>query len=178
MKIKVRRKLPLAIGGLLLLLILLTSTSFFPNRSIFYLNLTGSEPIGIYRVVPPDTLQDGDMVVMHVPEPMHSYVYGRGWLPKGQSILKTVYAVPGETYSISDTEILVKGNYVGPIFAADRKGLPLPILRGSFIVQEDHFLPIASRMPNSFDGRYFGEVSTQLIIAKVVPLLLFPEGLF
>lgn len=173
MKIKIRSRPMFYTGIALLFLPLLFMCNF---ETGLYINVTASEPIGIYRAVSYQELKYGDYVVFDVPDSA-AIAVERGWMREGQRMLKKVYALPGDTYQITDEEILVKGSTAGPVFDRDREGEALPKLRGDFTVRADYFLPIASRKPNSFDGRYFGDVPQSLIIKKVEPILLIPEGI-
>lgn len=112
---------------------------------------------------------------MTVPVKAQSYIYGRGWLPEGWGLLKTVGAIPDDTYCITGKELTVDGAFVGPVFESDSKGLPLPRLRGCRKVEVDHFLPVATHIKQSFDGRYFGTVSNSEIKALAVPVFTFKE---
>lgn len=115
---------------------------------------------------------------MKVPEDMKQYCYERGWMKKNEPLLKTVYALPGESYQITDNEIFVNNVKVGQVSKTDLKGLPLPQKKGEYIIAPGNFLPLATDKENSFDGRYFGDVSTELIISKVIPILLIPEWFY
>jgi len=138
---------------------------------LFYINLTASEPRGVYRIVPLDgELKRGDRVFFEVPEAARPYVFGRQWLSPGALLLKEVGALPGDEYQINDTAFLINDVYIGPVSAVDRHGQPLPRLRGFFRVPDGYFLPISQHIENSFDGRYFGVVSTGLIRGKAVPV--------
>ena len=144
--------------------------------ALMYFNSSPSLPIGFYMKVSDETpLKRGDLVILKVPEEMRQYVYERSWLKEGSPLLKIVYAIPGDTYLINSEAIFVNGKYVGGILKEDGSGWPLPRTRGSFTVRDGCFLPIAARFQHSFDGRYFGQVSQSLIIARVKPLLIFPE---
>ena len=140
----------------------------------FFLNLTGSEPRGIYLERPFDgTLHRGDLVFMKCPPGFEKFIYGRKWLPYGWPLLKTVRGIPGDGYCVSETDVSVEGKRFGPVFSFDRQGQPLPVLRGCWRVPPRHFLPIATGLDNSFDGRYFGAVPDSLIIGKAVPVISF-----
>jgi conjugative transfer signal peptidase TraF len=174
MKYRIRNSTPLKIvfglflfiGGIQLLL-------YAPGCRLF-LNLTGSEPRGIYLKRPFDgTLHRGDLVFMKCPPAYEKFVYGRKWLPKGWPLLKTVRGIPGDSFCVSETEVLVEGRRFGPVFRIDRQGLPLPVIRGCRTVPECHFLPIATGLENSFDGRYFGAVPDSLIIGRAMPIISF-----
>ncbi len=140
----------------------------------YYLNLSRSMPLGVYKFIPFNgDLKVEDLVIFDVPQQARPYVYGRGWLPKGWLLIKKVGALPGEKVTITNDSIKIRDVYVGPVFETDTEGKPLPRLRGSFIIPENHFLPIATYIQNSFDGRYFGPVSKTLIRGKAIPIVTF-----
>lgn len=149
----------------------------FKATTLLYWNHTASEPIGLYLAVE-DVIQTGDKVIMRVPNDMKSYCYERGWMKENEMMLKTAYALAGETYQITDTEIFVNQKKVGEVAKTDLKGLPLPQRKGEYVIAPGNFLPLATHQSNSFDGRYYGDVPTDLIVTKVVPIILIPEGLF
>ena len=140
----------------------------------FWLNLTDSEPIGLYRVYPADReIRRGDLIVMAVPPEFHQYVYGRGWLPEGWSLFKHVGAVPGDTYCVTGSWLTVNGKPVGPVYSIDEEGHPLPQLHGCRRVPDGHFLPVATRIKRSFDGRYMGAVKLSTIKGTATPIVTF-----
>jgi len=142
----------------------------------FWLNLSSSEPLGLYRMEPCNkALRRGEIVIMECPRGYEAYLYGRKWLPHGWPLFKTVGATPGDTYCVTDTMLSINGIPIGPIFLADSQGLPLPVKRGCRTVPQNRFLPVATGLNNSFDGRYFGDVSESLVIGKAIPLLTFPQ---
>lgn len=141
-----------------------------------YLNLSNSEPWGIYRLSPFDGhFIRGELVIMEVPVQARPYVYGRGWLPEGGLLLKSIGAVPGDQVMIASDGILINQQYSGPVYNQDSQGKPLPELRGSFRIQPGYFLPLATAIPNSFDGRYFGPVPLRMILGKAKPILIFKK---
>lgn len=140
----------------------------------FYLNLSNSEPQGIYRLIPLDShLKKGDLIIMKVPVQARPYVYGRGWLPNGWLLLKNVGAMTGDQVTITNDKILINQKDTGPVFQHDHQGRPLPEIRGSFRIQPGYFLPLATAVPNSFDGRYFGPVPLRVIVGEAKPFLIF-----
>ena len=145
-----------------------------PSSRRFILNLTGSEPRGIYFLKPFDgALHRGDLVFMKCPPGYEKFIYGRKWLPNGWPLLKTVRGIPGDGFCISEMDVSVEGKRLGPVYSYDRQGLPLPVLRGCRRVPAKHFLPIATGLENSFDGRYFGAVPESLITGKAELIISF-----
>jgi conjugative transfer signal peptidase TraF len=173
------RKPPIIIG---LIFLALFGIRLGIREPVFYLNLSSSEPIGLYWVVTTRAetarlrrgqLTQGDLVVLAPPPNAWPYVYGRGWLSRDSLLLKTVGALPGDQVDITDRAIYINQCYIGPIKERDRAGLPLPKLRGQIVIPAKHFLPLAVRIPNSFDGRYFGPVPTNLVKHVVRPVLVW-----
>uniref|UniRef100_C6DZ96 Conjugal transfer protein TraF n=1 Tax=Geobacter sp. (strain M21) TaxID=443144 RepID=C6DZ96_GEOSM len=141
-------------------------------RGEFWLNLTDSEPIGLYRVHQVDReIRRGEMIVMEVPSEFRPYVYGRGWLPEGWALFKHVGAVAGDVYCVVESWLIVNGKPVGPVYLVDEEGRPLPQLKGCKEIPEGYFLPVATRIPRSFDGRYMGPVHLALIQGVARPIL-------
>ena len=133
----------------------------------FYLNLTLSEPRGIYQKIPFNgILKKGDLVIFQPPQAAKPYLYERKWSRPGTPLLKNVAALSGDTYQINEKAIFINEHYLGPIYHYDLQGLPLPKLRGSFTVKAGCFLPLSTYAKNSFDGRYFGEVAIKKILSK------------
>ena len=139
----------------------------------YYLNVSHSVPLGIYRVIPSQNIGIGDMVVFDPPEKARSYVYDRRWLPNNWSLIKYVGATEGDTYAIVDGTFTINNKYVGLVSERDSNGKALPYNGGRFKVDPDTFLPVSTHISNSFDGRYFGTVPLSAIRAKLKPLWTF-----
>lgn len=145
-------------------------------KTPLYLNLTPSEKLGIYLLTPLKTNpMPGDLVLFAVPNQAKPYILGRGWMKEGGMLLKHIGAVKGDKVLIDEESIFINGKYIGPVSQNDSKGLPLPKLRGEFKIKPDHFLPIATNIPNSFDGRYFGPVPYKLIKGEAIPIFLWKQ---
>lgn len=169
-----QRRLPLVLTGAVVFLLLGIQVLNLHYQPILYLNLTHSEPQGIYRLEPfHGSLQVNELVVLDPPENARPYIYGRRWLREGWPLLKGVGALPGDRYCISDTAISINGRVVGPVSGKDSQGRPLPKLRGRFVVEKGYFLPLSTYIRNSFDGRYFGAVPVSCIRGKAIPVLTF-----
>lgn len=138
----------------------------------FYLNVSSSMPKGIYKVIPCKEFKKGDFVIFDVPKIAQPYIYGRKWLPNNWPLIKTVGALPNDQVVITEKSIFINNQYIGKIFEKDHQGKPLPILRGSFKIPDNNWLPIATYIQNSFDGRYFGPIPFNLIRGKAIPILI------
>lgn len=160
------------VAALLLLLFLHMVSSLLGKR--LWLNLTRSEPLGLYRMEKLDgEVRRGDMVFMSIPSEFRTYVYGRKWLPRGWPLLKHVGAVSGDVFCCQASTFSINGVPIGPVYHADSDGLPLPHLEGCGQVPVGHFLPVATGIKTSFDGRYMGPVSQSEIKGLARPILVF-----
>jgi conjugative transfer signal peptidase TraF len=152
-------------------LVLYFVSNFIDAKKFFYINSTASEPIGIYWVVPPATIQKGDYVIFSIPREAEQYVYGRSWAPIGMPLLKNVGAIEGDRYTLTEDAFSINGQRIGPIAVEDSEGLPLPHLgKGEHVVAGGKFLATSSYNDRSFDSRYMGEIPIENIKAKVVPV--------
>ena len=138
----------------------------------YYLNISPSVPLGIYRLTSPVNLTVGDLVVFDPPEGAHSYIYGRRWLPEGWPLIKYIGALQGGTYSLKDDSLFVNNRYIGPVYDQDDEGSTLPKITGTHTVEPGMFLPV-SPYSRSFDGRYFGTIPVNSIKGKASPLWLY-----
>jgi len=135
----------------------------------YYLNLSPSVPLGVYRIAPPATLAAGDLVVFDPPEGTQPYIYGRRWLPDGWPLIKYVGALAGETFSVEGASFYINNRYIGTVYDRDDEGRTLPKITGTHTVEPGMFLPV-SPYSRSFDGRYFGTVPVNSIKGKASPL--------
>jgi len=154
---------------LLLILVLQLSYSFWGR--LFWVNMTESEPRGLYRLQGlTGSISRGDLVLMEIPAPYHGYVYGRHWIPNGWPLIKHVGAVAGDTFCVDDSGFTVNGVRLGPVFRIDQEGLPLPRIEGCQTVPVGSFLPVALGTERSFDGRYLGPVAVSYIRGRLSPV--------
>lgn len=137
-------------------------------------NTSPSMPSGIYWIAH-DTasVERGSVVLFAPPDGVRELIYGRGWLPEGMPLLKTVGGISGDTYCVRDGRFVVASNDVGPVFARDSQGLPLPQIVGCRRVDAGEFLPVASTLDRSFDGRYFGAVAVRNVLGVGRALVTF-----
>lgn len=157
------------VAVLLCLALMQITTTTLPKS--YWLNLTGSEPPGLYRMEKGrGEIRRGDLVLMDIPEEFHRYVYGRGWIPEGWPLIKHVGGVAGDLFCVAGSSFAVNGAEVGPVFSMDEEGLPLPHLSGCQRIPADRFLPVAVRIERSFDGRYMGPVEIDRIRGKLTPI--------
>ena len=141
---------------------------------IFYLNVSGSLPPGLYMRVPRENICDGDYIIYEPPPEVKAIIVRNGWGDGKHDFLKKVGATSGEKYSVNPETLNfeIEGKYIGKVFEKDNVGNELPKMRGNFEVPKDCVLPIATS-ERSFDGRYSGVISNEKIKAKVMPIFTF-----
>lgn len=170
---------PRALKGITLTLFFLAllqlAASSQGSHKRYWLNLSDSVPMGLYRLEKfHGEAKLGELVVMNVPHQSLPYIYGRGWLPEGWMLFKQVGGIPGDTVCVFDFYFTINGMEQGPVYSTDHEGLLLPRLRGCRKVPAGHFFPVATGKENSFDGRYMGPVEVSAIAGVANPLFTVP----
>ena len=146
----------------------------------FLLQMTDSEPKGIYRLRPlPDVLWPGILVTLDVPSSVGEWIFEQGWLPrrwngKAPVLVKPVAGLPGDAYCVRDAGVWVNGVWRGPVYR-ELGGVVLPQLRGCWVVAKDQVLLLNTRVNNSLDSRYFGVVQRAALQRWAVPLWTWGE---
>jgi conjugative transfer signal peptidase TraF len=140
------------------------------------LNLTGSLPIGLYRVSHAAPVREA-IVLACLPPAVAAFARARGYVPNGGQcpggvlpVGKPILAISGDTVTLTPTGLLVNGTPVpnSRALAADRQGRPLPGLTvGRYVVRPGTVWIVSSYSRFSFDSRYFGAVETGQIRANV-----------
>jgi conjugative transfer signal peptidase TraF len=137
-------------------------------------NVSPSMPIGVYWITRGTaSVAHGSIVWFVPPERVQALIYGRGWLPNGTLLLKTVGGLAGDTYCVRNGRFVVDGVDGGPVFLLDSQGLPVPQIVGCRRVGEGEFLPVATILARSFDGRYMGAVPLQNVLGTARALVTF-----
>ncbi len=169
MKIRTKTPLKVAITSILILVGLKVFFCLFPLPIV--LSLSASMPRGFYLIVPVKALRRESAVAFPIPQTIYQALQGREWLKKDAPLLKPIGALPGDSVCVHDHEITINGMSRGAVFKSDYQGLPLPRLRGCFVVSPNAFFPLSTHTARSFDGRYFGEMSQSELIGEAVPIL-------
>lgn len=146
----------------------------------FRINLTPSEPIGLWRILPLDRQTVvGDVVFVCLPRSaLVDEARSRGYLRRGlcasgyAPLIKTVMAVAGQQVEIIRT-VRIDGEEIphSVLTRSDGMGRPLIAARGERIPPGHVFLH--SPFPGSWDSRYFGTVPTASILGLAQEVLTF-----
>jgi conjugative transfer signal peptidase TraF len=165
----------LAVATLSFLLVVLASL-----LGGFRLNMTPSEPIGLWRILPLDRDPGvDDMVFVCLPRSaLVDEARSRGYLRRGlcasgyAPLIKKVVAVAGQEVEIIRT-VRIDGEEIprSVLVRVDGMGRPLLAARDEQVPPSHVFLH--SPFPGSWDSRYFGSVPTSSIVGLAQEVLTF-----
>lgn len=146
----------------------------------YRLNLTPSEPLGLWRIEKPDRpVKAGDLVFICSPatasfeEARRRGYLRRGLCPGGFApLIKTVAALPGQHVEIGDY-IVIDGRSLAAsvVRKTDGEGRTITPYPGGIVPPGHLFLhsPFAS----SYDSRYFGPVPDSGLLGLARPVITF-----
>ncbi|WP_082928165.1 conjugative transfer signal peptidase TraF [Rhizobium bangladeshense] len=172
-----RRCILLFLTGGAVVLTGLAATAF---RGGYRLNLTPSEPLGLWRI---EELQRpsaiGDLVFVCVPATAaFRDAWRRGYLRRGlcpsgiAPLIKTVAALPGQHVEIAD-HVRIDGRSLpaSVVRKIDGEGRALSPDPGGLL--PPHHLFLHSPFASSYDSRYFGAVPDSGLLGLAQPILTF-----
>ncbi|MUZ74451.1 conjugative transfer signal peptidase TraF [Agrobacterium vitis] len=146
----------------------------------YRINMTPSEPLGLWRIVTLDRpAAIGALVFICPPQtPTMQVARGRGYLrfgtcPSGLApLIKTVVAVAGQRVEIG-SGVTIDGRRVASSDLAKRdgKGRPLMPFTGGIVPGNHVFLH--SSFKGSYDSRYFGPLPASGILGLAQPVLTY-----
>jgi conjugative transfer signal peptidase TraF len=140
-----------------------------PDLHLTY-NPSPSAARGWYRVVPLDRpLALGDRVLVWPPAWAGRLADRRRYVPASVPLLKRVAATGGARLCRAGGAVTIDGRVVATAKSADSAGRPMPVWHGCHRLRADELFLLAERA-DSFDGRYFGAVGRDRVIARVAPL--------
>lgn len=157
-----QKKLKLFMLGLFSVLGVLMLANLFVGK-LFFTNVTNSAPRGIYMVSLNQNLQYGDYVIVSLPIDVPKLHVGKGFL-----LLKQVRGFPGDKYMVFNDALEIRGERY-KIY--HQEGLS-ELAVGERKVPENEML-LLNDMDLSFDSRYLGPISRDLIVKKVDLLLSY-----
>ncbi|MBY5324292.1 conjugative transfer signal peptidase TraF [Rhizobium leguminosarum] len=146
----------------------------------FRLNLTPSEPLGLWRIVALQRpVEAGDLVFICPPatasfeEARRRGYLRRGLCPRGFApLIKTVAALPGQHVEIG-ANVTVDGTPLASsiVRASDGEGRPITPFKTGIVPLRNLFLH--SSFASSYDSRYFGPVPDTGLLGLARPVLTF-----
>ncbi|WP_196591938.1 S26 family signal peptidase [Pectinatus frisingensis] len=151
-----QKKLKIFMIAILFGIAVLGAVNIFVGK-LFYINSTDSAPRGIYLISLNQNLHYGDYVIVALPVDVPKLHVEKGFL-----LLKQVRGFPGDKYTVSDDALELCGKAY-KIF--QQEGLP-QLETGERQVPDNEMLLLNDR-ELSFDSRYLGPISKDLIVKKV-----------
>ena len=163
-----RRKFIFALTGLSAALTLSSLVSTWQPRLIW--NASASVPIGLYFAQPMGRLNVGDLVAVTPPEKLDGFLAKREYLPRGVPLIKHVLALPGARVCRKGATIFVGGKPYGQVRERDQRGRSLPRWQGCHLLGDGEIFLMNPDVPDSFDGRYFGQLPVTTVTARLTPI--------
>ncbi len=155
---------------------LLVAPGWFGYTPAVIWNASASAPIGLYRLAPIGRLDIGDYVVVAPPEPLAAFLAERRYLPLGVPLIKRVLALPGAKVCRQGLTIIAYEHVYGAARERDRLGRPMPSWQGCRRLADGEIFLMNWDAPDSLDGRYFGPLPVNTIVARALPLWTDAEG--
>ncbi|HYN37670.1 MAG TPA: S26 family signal peptidase [Rhodospirillales bacterium] len=141
-----------------------------PDQIIY--NHSPSLPAGFY-VRTADPPSRGRLIRFATPETAAAYARERGDDIASVTFLKPVGATAGDQVCRQGETLSVNGTGVASARERDGAGRLLPAWSGCRTLRPGEFLALATRVPNSFDSRYYGPVPRGRILGVYRPLWTF-----
>lgn len=170
---KIKRKYPLVVVSCIVIAFIIIKTLSIT------INISPSMKEGIY-INTYGILQRGDIVALCLTR--HYQIYGlkRLYILKGrtchgsEALVKKIIAIPGDHVILSGNTIVVNGvKYNFKTLYSDSLGRSLEVYpRGNYPDTAGYWM-IGTHAPNSWDSRYWGPVSKNLILHKIQPSLVW-----
>ncbi|WHO77311.1 conjugative transfer signal peptidase TraF [Rhizobium sp. BT03] len=170
-----RRRAIMVLGASATVVALLSAAAWLGG---FRLNLTPSEPLGLWRIESPSrAIAAGDLVFVCPPEaPLFEEARRRSYLARGlcsggvAPLIKSVAALPGQHVEIGK-EVRIDGRLLPSscLRRTDGVGRPLTAFAGGIVPPGTLYLH--SRFASSYDSRYFGPIPETGLLGLARPVL-------
>lgn len=150
---------------LTLFIVLVAYMSIFPfPKGIFFSNYSRSITEGVYVRTWNQEFVKGSIVTVVIP-------YDLANLKKGTRLYKVVAGVPGDTYVVTEDELILDGLH----YPIHREFRQLPQQAPGVYMVPDGYVLLLNEMPDSFDGRYFGVMRKRALEKRVRLLFSFKD---
>ena len=138
--------------------------------TVFLWNASPSAPMGLYRLQSIDHLGPRDLVAVAAPSPIAAFIAERGYLPPDVPLLKHVAGLPGQIVCRIGRSITVNSIEMGVAQSTDSLGRPMPDWQGCHQLTSGEVFLMNPDAENSLDGRYFGPIPRNSILAEAIPI--------
>lgn len=124
--------------------------------------------MGLYQVVNRPVAR-GQLAVLELPHVVAAFAGDRGYVPTGVYLLKPVVAIAGDRVCRLINAVTLNARTVAVARVKDGAGRTLPRWNGCRVLRHNEFFVLAVR-PGSFDGRYFGALTSDAIVGRAEAL--------
>ena len=145
-----------------------------PRPTLLLWNASASAPRGLYLLHSPHPLHIGELVTVTPPPALAGFMAARGYLPVGVPLLKHIAALAGQGVCRIGRTVTISGTAAAIARDHDTGGRPLPNWQGCRTLRSGQVLLLNASVPDSFDGRYFGPLPANAIVARAVPVWTEP----
>ncbi|AUX79336.1 conjugative transfer signal peptidase TraF [Sinorhizobium fredii] len=169
-----RRQAITVLGASAMLVGLLSAAAFLGG---FRLNLTPSEPLGLWRIEAPSrAIAVGNLVFVCPPvTPLFEEARRRSYLVRGlcpggvAPLIKAIAALPGQNVEI-DEDVRIDGRLLpsSRLRKIDGAGRPLKSFAGGIV--PPGYLYLHSHFKSSYDSRYFGPIPETGLLGLARPV--------
>jgi conjugative transfer signal peptidase TraF len=132
-------------------------------------NASASVPLGFYFVARRGAISRGDLVLARLPDAVRRLAADRRYLPPDVPVVKHVAAISGDIVCAHSGIVVIDNRVAAQRLLMDREGRLLPAWRGCRPLTEDEIFLLNENVA-SFDGRYFGPISSSAVIGRLRPL--------
>jgi len=140
-----------------------------PVARIVY-NPSDSVPPGWYRIVPPDSLHVGSIVLARLPTDTAALAARRRYLPEHIPLLKRVGAMSPQQVCIEKHIVRIDGVAKAVARTVDGRDRPLSAWQHCRRLHDGELFLLSATNPASFDSRYFGPIAVSAVIGSAQPL--------
>ena len=159
------------IAGVMTLAVIGTAAQIiFPPKPVLLYNPSYSAKVGWYRLRPDEPIALGTQVAAFAPEWARSLADERGYLPYNYPLIKTVWAVHGDEVCYNAQSVSVPKRPDIPVLGQDVLGRDMPQKSGCTVLKSGEYLLMSPDVQTGFDSRYFGPISLEHVLGKVVYL--------
>ena len=168
-----KKFLPLVFSLIFIAIISITVSTIKKAGYHITYSVTPSMPRGFYLVVPAKKISRYDVVEFMPPLGVLDFIKEKHWVPKNGLVIKYVFAIPNDHVCIHKEAIWVNGKKIGPVYKFYDKNKLLPQTKICGKLDKDEYLLLSTKNERSFDGRYFGTISSKRILGKAIPIFIF-----
>ena len=135
-------------------------------------SVTPSMPQGFYLIVPSKKIARYDTVEFMPPQAALDFARDLHWVPKSGFIIKYVFAIPGDEVCVRNEAIWINDKKTGKVYRFYAFGKLLPQTKICGKLADGQYLLMSTKRERSFDGRYFGPVSSRNILGRAIPIFI------